>query len=69
MSVAEPSAIEDSNPADETVATAAFDELHVTVGSDTMLPSASFTVATSVTVSPRDVKFTVVGDSVTDAAV
>ena len=69
MSVAEPSAIEDSNPADETVATAAFDELHVTVPPDTMLPPASFTVATSVAVSPIDAKFNALEDNSTVAAI
>ena len=63
-----PSAIAVTNPSDETVAFA-LDELHVTVAPDITLPAASFTVATRVAVSPIDVKLTLVGDRVTEAAV
>ena len=55
--------------ADETVATAASDVAHVTVGFEITVPPASLTVATRVAPSPIDVKLRLVGDSVTDAAV
>ena len=64
-----PSATEVTRPAVETVATDAADELHVTVTTpDITVPTASFTVAVRVAVSPSEAKLTVVGDSVTDAA-
>ena len=69
MIVAVPSAIAVTNPADETVATAASDVAHVTVGFEMTVPPVSLAVATIVVVSPADVKLRLVGDSVRDAAV
>ena len=63
--VTDPEAIEVTNPADETVATAALVEDHVTVAPDIAVPPASFTVAVRVAVSPSDTKATEVGESVT----
>jgi hypothetical protein len=45
-----------------------FDVVHVTVAPLIVLPTASFTVGTSVVVSPNDVKLRLVGASVTEAA-
>jgi hypothetical protein len=67
--VAEPFATEATSPADDTVATAVSDVAHVTVAPDMVFPTASFTVAVIVAVSPTDAKLRLVGDSVTDAAV
>ena len=69
MIVAVPSATAVTNPADETVAMDEFDVTHVTVGFEMTFPPASLTVATSVVVSPAEVKLRLVGDSVRDAAV
>jgi hypothetical protein len=44
------------------------DELHVTVGLAITVPSASFTVVTSVAVSANEVKLRLVGDRVTEDA-
>ena len=66
--VAVPFATEVTRPADETVATDAADVAHVTVASGIADPTESFTVALNVTVSPNNVKLTVVGESVTEAA-
>ena len=66
--VAVPSATEVTRPADDTVATDAADVAHETVAPGIVLSLASFTVAVSVAVSPSEAKFTVVGDSVTEAA-
>ena len=63
--VTDPVAIEVTSPADETVATAALVEDHVTVAPDMVVPPASFTVAARVAVSPIDTKATEVGESVT----
>jgi hypothetical protein len=63
--VTDPVAIEVTSPADETVATAALVEDHVTVAPDMVAPPASFTVAVRVAVSPIDTKATEVGESVT----
>ena len=63
--VTDPVAIEVTSPADETVATAALVEDHVTVAPDIAVPPASFTVAARVAVSPIDTKATEVGESVT----
>ena len=63
--VTDPVAIEVTSPADETVATAALVEDHVTVAPDMVAPPASFTVAARVAVSPIDTKATEVGESVT----
>jgi len=54
-----------TSPADETVATEASDDDHVTVAPDITDPDASFTVALNVTVSPRDAKLFVLGETVT----
>ena len=67
--VTDPVAIEVTSPADETVATAALVEDHVTVAPDMVAPPASFTVATRVAVSPTEENDRLVGASVTDAAV
>tara|TARA_B100000809_G_C14641602_1_gene352456 strand:- start:94 stop:333 length:240 start_codon:yes stop_codon:yes gene_type:complete len=64
--VAVPSATAVTNPADETVATDELDVTQVTVGFEITVPPASLTVATTVAVSPADVKLTLVGASVTD---
>ena len=67
--VAVPSATEVTNPVDDTVATDAADELHVTVTTpDITVPTASFTVAVRVAVSASEAKLRLVGDSVTDEA-
>jgi hypothetical protein len=66
--VADPSATEVTSPADDTVAMDEFDVAHVTVAPLIVFPTASFTVGTSVVVSPNDVKLRLVGASVTDAA-
>ena len=58
-----------TRPADETVATEVSDVAHVTVGFEIVSPPASVTVAASEAVSPIDVKLTLVGDRVTEAAV
>ena len=68
MIVAVVSATEVTRPADDTVATAAFDVVHVTVAPDIVAPSASVTVGTNVAVSPADANDRLVGASVTDAA-
>ena len=65
--VAVPFVIALTKPSAETVVTSVSDELHVTVTPDMMFPAASFTVVTSVAVSPSEVKLTVVGESVSDA--
>ena len=67
--VAVPAATAVTNPADETVATDELDVAHVTVGFEMVFPAASVTVAARVVVSPIDVKLTLVGASVTEAAV
>ena len=66
--VAVPLPFEVTRPADETVAFVASDVVHVTVGLTIVLSFASFTVGTSVAVSPPDTchKDTLVGDSVTE---
>jgi hypothetical protein len=66
--VAVPSATEVTSPADDTVATDEFDVVQVTGAPEIVLPSASFTVGTSVVVSPNDAKLRLVGVSVTEAA-
>ena len=60
--VTDPVAIEVTSPADETVATAALVEDHVTVAPDMVAPPTSFTVAVRVAVSPIDTKATELGD-------
>ena len=58
-----------TSPAAETVATSASDVVHAMVGVEMMFPAASVTVAARVVVSPIDVKFRLVGESVIEAAV
>jgi hypothetical protein len=58
-----------TRPADETVAIDASDVAQVTSASEITVPPASVTVAASEAVSPIDVKLTLVGDRVTEAAV
>ena len=65
MIVAAPLVTAVTSPADETVATEAAEEDHVTVAPDITDPDASFTVALSVTVSPIDAKLFVLGETVT----
>ena len=67
--VAVPSATAVTSPADETVATDELDVAHVTVAPEMMFPPASLTVATTVAVAPIELKVTLVGASVTEAAV
>ena len=67
--VAVPSATAVTSPAAETAATEASDVVHAMVGFEMMFPAASVTVVTRVAVSPADVKLTLVGASVTEAAV
>jgi len=67
--VAEPSATEVTRPSDDTVATSKLDVAHVTLAPEIVLPFASATVETSVTVSPADANDRLLGDNVTlDAA-
>ena len=65
--VAVPLATAVTNPAEETVATAASEDDHVTVAPVITDPAASFTVAVSVAVSPTDEKASEVGESATVA--
>ena len=58
-----PSATEVTNPADETVATAASEDDHVTVAPAITDPPASFTVAPNVAVSPAVEKAREVGET------
>ena len=66
--IAVPFATEVTNPADETVATAVFVDVHVTVAPDITVPPASSTVAASVAVSANEANERLVGDSVTEDA-
>ena len=66
--VAVPSVTAVTSPSDETVATEASDVAHAMLGFEITVPPASLTVATSVVVSPADVKLRLVGDRVTDWA-
>jgi len=69
VTVAVPSALAVTSPADETVATDELDVLHVTEAPEIVVPAASFTVAAKVTVSLIDAKVFVLGATVTlDAA-
>ena len=63
--VAVPLPFEVTRPADETVATDELDVLHVTEAPEIVVPTASFTVAAKVTVSPIDAKDFVLGATVT----
>ena len=71
MIVAVPLPIAVTKPPDETVAMSVSDELHVTVAPEIADPLGSFTVGTSVAVSPPDTchKDRLVGDNVTLAAI
>ena len=66
--VAVPFATAVTSPADDTVAMDELDVAHVTVAPDIVVPPASFTVGTSVVVSPNDANDRLVGASVTEAA-
>ena len=68
MIVAVPLVTAVTRPADETVATPEADDDHVTVAPDITDPDASFTVALNATVSPRDDKELVLGETSTLAA-
>jgi hypothetical protein len=61
--VAVPFATAVTNPVDETVVTVVSDELHVIVAPSTTVPPTSFTVATSVAVSPIDAKLNALEDN------
>jgi len=63
--VDDPVATEVTRPADETVATPVADDTHVTTESGRTSPSAFFTVALSVAVSPSDTKESELGDTST----
>ena len=60
----DPVATEVTNPADETMATAVFVDVHVTGAPDITDPAASFTVAANVAVSANEENERFVGDSV-----
>ena len=66
--VAVPFATAVTKPADETVTIDELDVVHVTVASDIVVPTASFTVAVSVAVAPIDASDRLDGDSVTEDA-
>jgi len=66
--VADPVATAVTSPADDTVATAASDVVHVTVAPGIVAPSASVTVGVSVAVAPIDASDRLVGDRVTEDA-
>ena len=66
--VAEPSATEVTRPVEDTVATEALDELHVTEAPLIVAPFWSLTVAESCCVAPKDEKLKVVADSVIEVA-
>ena len=66
--VAVPSMTAVTSPSAETVATEASDVAHAMLGFVMMFPAASLTVATSVVVSPADVKVRLVGVRVIEAA-
>ena len=66
--VAVPSATEVTRPLEDTVATDALDELHVTEAPLIVAPFWSLTVAESWEVSPSDEKLRLVADSVIEVA-
>ena len=67
--VAVPSATEVTRPVvDDTVATAAFDVVHVTVARFIVAPFWSLTVAVSFVVSPKEAKLRLVDESMIDVA-
>ena len=63
MMVAVPSETAVTSPVDETVATVGVADVHVTVAPGIVVPPASFTVAVSVAVSPRNAKESELGDN------
>ena len=63
-----PSATEVTRPAEDTVATDAVDELHVTLAPLIVAPFWSLTVAESCWVAPKDEKLRLVADSVIEVA-
>ena len=65
---AEPSATEVTRPVEETVATAALDELHDTEAPLMVAPFWSLTVAVSCCVAPKDEKLRLVTDNVIEVA-
>ena len=62
---ADPAPTAVSNPADETVATAVFVDVQVTVAFEISVPPASLTDAVNVAVSPTEDKVLVLGDTST----
>ena len=66
--VADPLATPVTNPVEDTVATDALDELHVTLAPLIVAPFWSLTVAESCCVAPTDEKLKVVADSVIEVA-
>ena len=66
--VAVPSATEVTRPVEETVATAALDELHDTLAPLIVAPFWSLTVAESCCVAAKDEKLKEVGDTVIEVA-
>ncbi len=66
--VAEPSATEVTRPEEDTVATDALDELHVTLAPLIVVPFWSLTVAESCCVAPKDEKLRLVAESVIEVA-
>ena len=68
VTVAVPSATEVTRPEEDTVATDADDELHVTEAPLIVPPFWSLTVADSCCVAPKDAKLRVVADSVIEVA-
>ena len=66
--VAVPSATEVTRPVEDTVATDADDELHVTLAPLIVAPFWSLTVAESCCVVPKDEKLNAVADSVIEVA-
>ena len=66
--VAVPSATEVTRPVEDTVATEALDELHVTEAPLIVAPVWSLTVADSCCVAPKDAKLKLVADSVIEVA-
>jgi hypothetical protein len=68
VTVAVPPATAVTRPADETVATDALDELHVTLAPLIVAPFWSLTVAVSCDVSPNAPRLTLVGDTEIEVA-
>ena len=66
--VAVPSATEVTRPVDDTVATAAFEVVHVTVAPAIVPPSWSLTVADNWDVAPSDTRLRLVSERVIEVA-